>query len=546
MWFRFNHPNNPLKPAIFSGLFAYGGWYAEQAYFYYPLTSYVLWFFAGMLGVKALYRYVFFVIPQRKNYRTAYTSTDKAGSAGWASKREIKKAGLFNKKGFLVGLYMNIAPVFVDIESSGVVISPSGGGKTISFVIPALCHNRVNMIVPDLKGTLACQMAKYRQRYFKHQSIKLNPAGLYEDRLGVSARYNPLQILIDNWQNPKHHRYLMSDTEAMAMQLYPDPAQLGENQFWRNGTRKLLKFSFLYLVTQEHHATLSEAFSMLSQRDVLQDALEAASTSTVLSGDLARLAHDILSKIKEGDERQIESFREGAVQALGDFAPSSDLAANTDSCDFRFFDMRKKGIDVYLIADPTRQASYQTWLGLVSWCALTELIRHPAGRKICMLCDEVTNFRINNLPSMLTLVREYKISLWLIVQELKEFGRVYGRDSINTLLSQTQAKIFMNCSDPDTCTLVSNMLGEKSIVSNNYNLGKSFFDPITTSAQEHGRRVLTPDEVRRFNKIILFYRKQHPVALDQIGYHEVKPWHRRVGINPLFGKRFKGKVRLKL
>ena len=163
-----------------------------------------------------------------------------------------------------------------------------------------------------------------------------------------------------------------------------------------------------------------------------------------------------------------------------------------------------------------------------------------------MLCDEVTNFRINNLPSMLTLVREFGIVMWLIVQELDEWAKTYGRESLETLLSQTEAKIIMGSSSFKTCKLVSDMLGEQSILSKNYNLGTSFFSPISKAYQEHGRRLLTPDEVRRFGYTILFYRNHRPVKLNQIGYHEIRPWSRKVGINPLFGKRYKGRARLRL
>jgi len=97
-----------------------------------------------------------------------------------------------------------------------------------------------------------------------------------------------------------------------------------------------------------------------------------------------------------------------------------------------------------------------------------------------------------------------------------------------------------------TCQLVSDMLGEETIKSLNYNLGETFFDPLNRSIQESPRRLLTPDEVRRTEKILLFVRHAKPIMLDKIGYHEIKPWSRQVCINPLLGKKFKGKTKLRL
>lgn len=233
------------------------------------------------------------------------------------------------KKGFFAGQADDKHPVFVDIESSGLVLSPAGGGKTTSFVIPALCHISDSMMTPDFKGALACMTAKMRREKHKNEIVVVNPAGLHESLLGQSARYNPLQILIDDWDNPKLHTELFSDANAIARQLCPEPIYGGDNQYWRNGARKFLVFAFLYRVTIEKNASLSNALSLLSDSEQLGDALAVASATDLLNGDLARLAKDMLNKIEKGDPKQVESFREGAVQALEVFSPSGALAEST-------------------------------------------------------------------------------------------------------------------------------------------------------------------------------------------------------------------------
>ena len=445
-------------------------------------------------------------------------------------------------KGFLAGLHKK-KPLFVTLESSGLVLSPAGGGKTVSFVIPALAHNDMSMLVPDLKGTLACVTGRYREKTLGHKIITLNPAGLYTDILGPSARYNPLQILIDDWEDPALRSQLFTDAGALAKQLYPDPPEQGENQYWRSGSRKFLIFAFLYLVTIGGFATLSGALCLLSETGALHSALKEAAAAYHLGGDLARLARDLLAKFDSGDPRQIESFREGAVQALEVFAPSGTLAESTSMCDFRFADMKAQKLTIYLLADPTRMKVYAPWLGVLSWCALTELIRAKGTNPACFLCDEVTNFKIEGLPAMLTLVREFKIIIWLIVQELEQWAHVYGREALETLLSQTEVKIFMNARSHRTCRLISDMLGEKSIKTSSYSFGGYFLDPISQSVQESPRKLMTPDEVRRCEDVIVFVRGLRPIRLTQIGYHEITPWKNKLAINPLFGKVFKAKTK---
>lgn len=79
-----------------------------------------------------------------------------------------------------------------------------------------------------------------------------------------------------------------------------------------------------------------------------------------------------------------------------------------------------------------------------------------------------------------------------------------------------------------------------------HNIGQGMFDTPTRSLQDAARRLMTADEVRRTDDTILFVRNHRPIRLSKIGRHEIKPWLKWVGINPLFGKPFKGKTRLRL
>ncbi|MCK5556248.1 MAG: hypothetical protein KAI76_08425, partial [Alphaproteobacteria bacterium] len=58
------------------------------------------------------------------------------------------------------------------------------------------------------------------------------------------------------------------------------------------------------------------------------------------------------------------------------------------------------------------------------------------------------------------------------------------------------------------------------------------------------RKLLTPDEVRRCSNTLLFIRDLPPIKTRSTGYHEVMPWKKWIGINPLHGKSYKGKTKL--
>ena len=88
------------------------------------------------------------------------------------------------------------------------------------------------------------------------------------------------------------------------------------------------------------------------------------------------------------------------------------------------------------------------------------------------------------------------------------------------------------------------MLGDQTVKSVNYNLGRTLTDPMTQSVSEHARRLLTPDEVRQFADTILFIRHLPPIHAFKTGYHQVKPWSDWVAPNPLFGTKLQGQTKV--
>mgnify|MGYP003636804695 FL=1 len=380
----------------------------------------------------------------------ALRPTQNYGSAQWAKEKELKRAKLLKTNGLFLGVSANSGrPLFFDGETHGFTLSPAGGGKTTCFVIPALLHERdMSMIVPDLKGTLACVTKYAREKKHKQKIYCVNPARLYEDQLGTPARYNPLQILIDSWQQGNHED-LITDAQAIALQLLQEPQHGGENTFFRNGGRMIIV--------------------------LLNEALLIASCSDFIKGDLADIANDLLAKTDQSDKRQWESFREGAVQALSAFSSSGWLAESTSDCDFRFADLKKKKITVYLIADPTRMKVYAPWLGLLGWCALTELTRCQSKKQVLFLFDEAANFRIEGLISKLTELRGYGCRVWFALQSLDAFAKTYGRDDLQTLLEQCECQQFFGIQSHKTAEFISRTLGNMTVKTDNYNLGHMIF-----------------------------------------------------------------------
>lgn len=544
MYARPQQQTSLLLTVTFTAAFGGAAWMGlgVQAH---PAIPYVLGLVAIMLGFRA-----FGISLVRLNNlllrRDAMMASDNRGSARWATQKE--RAVLYDTRGIFLGCDTKGRPLFFEGETHGLTLAPAGSGKTVAFTIPVLCHSPLPIVASDLKGNLAVMTKSIRKKIHGQEGLCVNPGRLFVKQLGPPARYNPLQILCDDWFITEKNKGLIADAQSIALQLCPEPTATGENTFFRNGSRKIIVFVLVFLITYHgaDRAVLSEVLSLLRNITKLIEACKLAMTSPILNGEVADLAADLHYKLTAQDTRQVDSFLEGAIQSLTAFSSSGWLAESTSTCDFRFKDLKNHPATVYLIADPTSMKSYAPWLGLMGWAAICELTRAANNTPTLFLLDEATTFRVENLSNSLTALREFGIRVWFVIQELEEYARVYGRESLETLLSQTEVKQFFGASGAKTCDLISRMLGEQTVKGVNVNLGRTRYDPVVQSVSEQARRLLTPDEVRQFSDTILFIRNLPPIHAKKVGYHEVSPWSDWVEANPLFGSKLKGETRVRL
>ena len=194
--------NRKEQPSLFlvialTCLFSWAAWKSWALQNAFPFIPYVLTFFA----LAGIFKTLSLSIAQFYNFlirRDALAQSEGKGSAAWATKKEIKQAGLHDTKGVFLGCDLNGHPIFFEGECHGLSLAPAGSGKTVAFSVPALCHSPLPMIVSDFKGTLAVMTKALREKQHKQDVFCVNPAHLYTDKLGIPARYNPEQILIDD------------------------------------------------------------------------------------------------------------------------------------------------------------------------------------------------------------------------------------------------------------------------------------------------------------------------------------------------------------
>ncbi len=508
---------------------------------------------------------------------SSYQATGKNGTASWASEKDIRKeVSRTHGKPFWGRMITGRKrPIFSDFASNAMTVAPAGSGKGIYSVITNGLSIKFSKVFIDFKGELVCILKAALEK--RGETVRvLNPGGLWQSIVGSSDSYNPLDIIADDLERSRGLRDVPDDLRELSSQILSEPAQSGgENTYWREGSRRCMGIAMiLKSMIDGRDATLSSVALLIDDRDALEHSLrwivgidhegnplpegampiESCSWAQNHSAsDLAEFiqwvraqAKSLLSLMGTGESRTFDSFISGAQQALAPFA-FGRLAPAMRRSTFSMNDLKSKdrSTSLFIVADASRMEAYKSYTGLIQWCAMTAIKRHPnKATPVYFIMDEATNYKIHSLESLLTWGRSYGLRLYLIFQDISAFENTYGKTAVETLLSETEIKQFLpGQRSPKTLELISQLLGQQSVMS-------AGLSPKEIGIQENtgeaGRALMTADEVRRSSYSLLFIRQARPLLIEPISYAEVHPWRKQAGINPFHGKPFRKKIKIRL
>ncbi|MEQ9259691.1 MAG: type IV secretory system conjugative DNA transfer family protein [Roseovarius sp.] len=541
---RSQRPPNPFGHMLVGGLIAAVTWQLVVPLDSHsdPVGTFALGglFLAGVwvfgLGILDLFR----VILLRIEHRIAETPTGIFGEAAFADLRDCADNGMTDPEGVFLGALDGV-PLFFNGKAHLLTVAPARQGKGTSVVIPNLLHYSGSVFVTDPKGELAAITARHREQTFGHKVIFLNPWKLN----GLPCdRYNPLQPLIDMAADPRRHHELGDAARANAFMLEPEPEGGDKNRFFRDGTRNMLEGGQLHLATRgrPERCTLPELWRIIKNTDLLDLTLREMAESEALDGVVAAYGKELLKQFLDG-ARQFEDFRNGASNALQVFRPGGPLADAVSGTNARFEDLKTRPTTVYVMIPAERISDYGMWLALVSRHAINAVTEQRSNQRVLFLLDEFANMgRIAGFAEALTLLPGYGVRVWVIVQDLSHLAQVYGRETANIILSQSEVKQFFAVQDFDLAQRLSRLLGERSIITRSYNLGQRADDEIGVSASERGVPLMLPPEIMTLpdDRQLLFVKAAPPVLAAKARYWDVAPWRDWADPNPIEGDHPRG------
>src|SRR5579863_10135092 len=318
---------------------------------------------AGVLAVAAAFWFV-----RRATRWFAFLSPLRSrptslGSARWGSTRRLE-----SPHGFIVGRGGRWHSPLLRYAGDAhiLTLAPTGAGKGVSCVIPALLDYPGSMFVIDPKGENYAVTADYR-RSIGHEVVALDPFGL----AGGTGSFNPMESL--DVSDPA----CVDEAAALAeMLVVRDPRASADTMFWSEEAKALIAGLILLVAESGGMHTMTTLWEIVSvpPRD-LTKLWRMMSASTGAGGAIQRAGDRMMQKAD-----RVRSSVLAEAQSHMHFLESTRLADVMSSSSFSFSDLKTSRTTVYVIVPPDRLDISRRCCGSWSRPRSTHSFARPASQ----------------------------------------------------------------------------------------------------------------------------------------------------------------------
>ncbi len=441
------------------------------------------------------------------------------GSAHWAKKDEIVKAGLCQKAGVFLS-HDGHEYLRHDGPEHYAVIAPTRTGKGAGIVIPTLLAWSESALVLDIKEENWSVTAGKR--------AQMGPVLYFNPSSFESVHYNPL------WEIRRDH-HEVEDVQGL-VNIIVDPDGKGfSGDHWRLTGHELLVATILHLLYagDEEQKSLNGVVRFLSSKDktFVETLNEMLTYPHVPGPDGEMRPHINIAEPARAMLNKAENERSGVLSTAMSFLNlyrDPIIARNTSDSDFKIDDLvcHTKPITLYLVVSPKQIDRLKPLLRLIlnQIChRLTESVNAPRERRLLLVLDEFPKLgKLAVFERALGYMAGFGLKAMLIGQSMQELKAIYGERT--SLLDNTHIRVFYTPNTIETAKYISESLGNRTISYENESrsLRRGSLWHQSKNFSEHfiSRALLTPDEVMTLASTdsIIFVGSCAPIRAKKITY----------------------------
>jgi type IV secretion system protein VirD4 len=518
-----------FQPQLGLAWFMVGRWPIYQ-----PLALFIWWFkfdayapkiflqgggIAASGGIAAMAMAIILSVWRAKEAQHVTTY----GSARWADKREVRRAGLLGPDGVVLG---RLGGRYLRHNGPEHVLcfAPTRSGKGVGLVIPTLLTWPYSTVVHDIKGENFQLTSGFRARF--------GSVLLFDPTNPASAAYNPL-LEIRKGDNE------VRDAQNIADILVDPEGALERRNHWEKTSHSLLVGAILHVLYAEADKNLAGVANFLS--DPLRP-IEATLNAMLATPHLGDRVHPVVASAARELLNKSENERSGVLSTTMSFLGlyrDPVVAKVTGRSDWRIRDLVDgvRPISLYLVIPPSDIARTKPLMRLVLnqiGRRLTESLDTGRRRqKLLLMLDEFAALgRLDFFESQLAFMAGYGIRSFLITQSLNQLERAYGPN--HAILDNCHIRIAFSTNDERTAKRVSDALGTATEMRAMKNYAGHRLSPwlghLMVSRQETSRPLLTPGEVMQLspNEAIVMVSGVRPVRARKVRYYEDPQFQSRI------------------
>lgn len=442
------------------------------------------------------------------------------GDARFASRQDVRKAGLLGNKGLIVGKLGSRYLMF-DGPQHAIISAPTRSGKGVGIVIPNLLNWPDSTVVLDVKQENWNITSGYRAKYGQACYL-FNPAAS-DCR---THRYNPLSYI----SSDPHFR--IDDIQKIGAMLFPDIS--GTDPIWTATPRSLFTGIVLYLIEtagklltfgQVLRETLAEGDGVAHFTKIISD---REASGNPLSGDCIRNLNSTISIASDNTRSGIiTGFRSRLELWMN---PLVDAATSGNDFDLR--DIRKKRMSIYVGVTPDNLTRMAPLLNLFFQQLIDLNTRELPNQNrqlkhtCLLLMDEFTAIgKIPILSKGIGYIAGYGLRMMPIIQSPSQLAEVYGRDAAQTFQSNHALQIVFppKASETTTARDISEWLGYQTVkgISRSQS-GGLLKNKKSENTSEQRRALMLPQEITGLgqDKELVIMENTPPILAKKVVYYQ--------------------------
>ncbi|MBV8224951.1 MAG: type IV secretory system conjugative DNA transfer family protein [Verrucomicrobia bacterium] len=432
------------------------------------------------------------------------------GSARWADKRDIRRAGLLAQEGVYVGAWRDKGGVIRYLRHDGpehvLCYAPTRSGKGVALVVPTLLSWTESVFVTDLKGELYELTAGWRQKYAHNKILRFEPAASEG-----SCCFNPLDELRIGTE------YEVADVQNLAL-LIVDPRGVGvrPGDYFPEAAYSLLVGCLLHLCYKSRADGVRANFAALDEMLATpgQD-IKSLWIEMIGYGHTGGRNHPAVGRMGQEMINMAANQASGVLSTTRNFLSlyrDPVVARNTSKSDFRIRDLmhHENPVSLYIVTQPVDKDRLRPLVRIIVNMIvrlLADKMAFENGRpkptykhKLLAMIDEFPALgKLEILQQSLAFVAGYGIKCYLIAQDinqLKSRETGYGPDEAIT------SNCGIQCAFPpnrlETAEHLSRLTGQTTIIKEQVTRsGRGMGVQMSASMSEVQRPLLTPDECLR-------------------------------------------------